>query len=150
MAGLRSETAFSSEFRKVLGADKLLDVFQMETAIDDGLPDYGIVDRETGRITFLELKVGTVAKGDLLFPTLQGSQINFLAERSRSATALILIEHPAGLHLIPADYGIAWRRAMAAKRLPLGSPLGRPVEWSTLAQAMRAPLPCTPALPTAL
>lgn len=142
MAKLRSEAEFSAQVQQVLRADPLLDVFPMETAIDDGLTDIGIIYRPTGQMTFLELKVGAIQGSEVSFRTLQGSQINFMAERSMTpgVGSFLLIEHPKGLMLIPARYDADWRRAVSARKCALESPLTRPVEWSTLALAVRPPL----------
>lgn len=120
----------------------MLDVFPMETSIDDGLCDLNITDVQTGRSSLVELKVAELVKGEIHFKTLQGSQINWLAERSRhpSRNVFILIEHPQGLFLIKADYSVAWRRAMVQRKCALTSSIGKPVEWSGLALALWPPL----------
>lgn len=141
-SALRSETKFSAEVQQVLRRETMLDLVPLETSIDDGLPDLFITDIETGRSSYIELKVAEL-KGDVInFKTLQGSQINFLAERAKFATqkAFILIEHPKGLFLIQARHEVSWRREIVRRSCTLTSSIGSPVEWSGLAAALWPPL----------
>lgn len=138
----RSETQFSADVQAALRREALLDVVQTETSIDDGLPDWLITDIETGRSSWIELKVGELKSDTLHFSTLQSSQINFLSDRSKHVTqnAFILIEHVQGMFLIKAEPSIAWRRLIVTKKCFLSSSIGKPVEWSGLAAALWPPL----------
>lgn len=99
------EKDFSAEFRAL--AEKMgFDVVQMETKLDDGLPDYHLTYLMNGRQSWVELKIGVESGHTLNLKTLQVIQCKFLQKRLKSGhcNAVVIVKTKLGYYmLVPQD-----------------------------------------------